>query len=431
MVRRGWHWLAGAAFAAGTALPAFAAEEIVWWNWDPPAARAAFQPAIDEFTQQTGIKVRIETQDWGALKEKLILGIAGGVAPDLTSLSSNWSEELAEQGAFVDLNPLIRADRGNFPYDDIFKASYGLWQTYDGKQYGMPFDNDIQALFYNKNLFDDAGVAYPDNNFDWSAWISTASKLTRDINNDRQIDQFGFVNWWFEWLTLVWANGGEFVTPGRTPSINTSPVREAAQFYSQFFEPQRNVILTTADAKRMSFPHPAAAWKAGKAAMAPAGAWMPAYWIFDQPTGRYNFDFDVAHMPKSPVGKRSTTNEGQGVAILASSKNRDAAFKFIKYLVDKRVQTIAGQLGQFPVRRSIALSDAFLPKNTPPAHKSIFVEVAEYAHPAPHGVQWTKLRSAIYRAFTPYFGGTTPLAEAIVQAETAMAPILKEAREGK
>ncbi|HEX6971552.1 MAG TPA: sugar ABC transporter substrate-binding protein [Limnochordia bacterium] len=430
MAHRTWGWLLAVVAALGCATAA-AAEEIVWWNWDPPAAREAFQPAIDAFTAATGIEVRIQTQDWGALKEKLILAVAGGVAPDVTSVSSIWAEELADQGVFVDLNPLIKSDRSGFPYDDIFPASYALWQTYDGKQYAMPFDNDIQALFYNKGLFDAAGVSYPGEDFDWETWLTTATALTRDVNGDQEMDQFGFVNWWFEWLTLIWANGGALVSPDRTVTLNTPAVREALRFYGQFFETQRDLILTTADSKRMGYPHPAAAWKAGHAAMAPAGAWMPTYWIYDEAAGRYNFEFDVAHMPLSPAGKRATINEGQGVAMLASTAHPEAAFRFLKHLAGEQMQTIAGRRGQFPVRRSIAASAAFLPPNTPPEHKAVFVEVAAYARPAPHGVNWAELRPALYREFGRYFSGDVGLEEAIVQAETAARPILNEARAGR
>ncbi len=423
---------ASALLACGICSANAAAAEIVWWNWDSPETAEAFRPTIEQFTRETGIQVRIERQDWAQLKEKLVVAIAGGVAPDVTSVSSNWFEELASQGAFEDLNPWLNRDTDKSFYSDIFKPSLQLWQSYDGRQFAMPFDNDIVTLFYNKELFNNAGLVYPDDQFTWDAWLQAAAKLTRDTDGDGQPDQYGMSNWWFYWYSLVWANGGEFFDANRTRlTLNTQAAREAIQFYAQFFPPQRNVLMVTADARRLGFPHPAAAWKAGKVGMVPAGAWMPTYWVWDNASNKWSFDFDVTHMPLSPKGQRSTTNEGQGMAILASSKNKEAAYRFVKWLAGRQVQTVAGQRGQFPIRRSVALSDAFLRPGQPPANKRVFVAAAEYARPYPKGVLWPKSSQVINAELNRYWTGQQGLDEALEKAAAAVLPILAQARGGR
>ncbi|MGE5572331.1 MAG: ABC transporter substrate-binding protein [Bacillota bacterium] len=401
---------------------AFAQTTIKWWHWNAPERQAYFEPLLARFEKETGIKVEAEYVGWADLKEKLILSVAGGVAPDVTAVSSAWGDEVGEKGAFLDLTKLVNRDKAEFK--PVFPTAFALWKTAKGEQYAFPFDLDIPALFYNKELFDAAGIAYPTDKWTWDDMLKAAIALTKDTNGDGQPDQYGFTTWYFHWATLVWANGGSLLTPdGKKPNLNTPEARQALEFYRKIFA--HNVSCDMTNAKRLGSPHPPALWKAGKIGMMPAGAWAPSIWMYDTDKKQYVMDFDVAHMPLSPKGRRAVQMDGQGMAILANSKNVEAAWKFVKFLASVDVQTMSGRdLGQFPIRRDVALTEAFLPPDTPPANKKVFVEVAEYAYAYPKVPRWKDAYKIINSEVAKYAVGNESLDEALANIEKLVPPAL-------
>ncbi|HET7558563.1 MAG TPA: sugar ABC transporter substrate-binding protein [Limnochordia bacterium] len=391
------------------------AASVTWWNWDPDATRADFAPAIAAFTRDTGIDVHIEHVDWSAFPETLRAALADGKAPDVVSVSSAWFPSLAAEGAFADLMPLISATKG-YDFNDIFAASYQLWQ-YDLRQYAMPLDNDVAALFYNKTLLASAGLVEPGNAFDWGGLLTDVQKLTRDQNGDGRFDQYGYSSYWSDWIPFVWAAGGQLFDHAGNLTLNTPQAAAALSFYAQLYPAQTHGLITNTDAAKLGYKSPADAWSAGVVGFAPAGSWMPEYWIYDAAKAKYRFDFDVANMPLSPTGKRATTIGGQGVAILAASAHPDLAWRLLQYLADTNYQKLAAEHGQFPVRRSVAVSAAFLQPDRPPKHKATFIgAAAEYARPLPAFSWWPKAYAALNGQLARYFGGNTALADAVAAA---------------
>ena len=89
----------------------------------------------------------------------------------------------------LDLKPFIDRDG----YDLTQLADQGVADfTTAGGQYGLPRDLNVIALYYNKAMFDAAGVAYPDDTWDWAKLVDAAKKLTKDTDGDGTMDQWGF-----------------------------------------------------------------------------------------------------------------------------------------------------------------------------------------------------------------------------------------------
>src|SRR5690606_19502114 len=103
------------------------------------------------------------------------------------------------------------------------------------------------------------------------------------------------------------------------------------------------------EASRFGYPHPPAAFAGGRIALYPIGAWAPSAFFRDSATGQWLVDFDATHMPISRAGQRSNYGGGQGMGVLATSSNKEAAFEFVKFLASEEVQSVSGRdLGQFP-----------------------------------------------------------------------------------
>jgi multiple sugar transport system substrate-binding protein len=173
-----------------------------WWADQAPVVEQAFAESHTN-------RVKIETYPFDGLIEKYITAIAGGQAPDVIAADNTMMPLLISRGM---LQPISGVDRSDF--------SGAIWEasSADGKLYGIPFRADTSGVFYNKDMFDQAGLSYPDWNWTWDDLLSLAKALT--IGTER----YGFgisgspaagTDFEAEVLPLIWSNGGDVIRDGK------------------------------------------------------------------------------------------------------------------------------------------------------------------------------------------------------------------------
>ena len=145
--------------------------------WDE-GQRPGLQQIVDEWSEQSGVKATIQVVDWNDYWTLLEAGATGGELPDVFWMHSNVAQKYMENDQLLDLTDLIagsdKIDLNNY-YEGIVK----LYES-DGKQYAVPKDIDTIALWYNKTIFDEMGVDYPDDTWTWQDFADAAKKLTND-----------------------------------------------------------------------------------------------------------------------------------------------------------------------------------------------------------------------------------------------------------
>ncbi len=165
---------------------------------------------------------------------KLQTNLAGGTAADLLWLSQEYIAGYAEKGALLDISDRIAKDsRPAAKLDDYYPSVLQTAQ-YSGKTYGLPWIAQPVMLYYNPKLFDEAGVAPPDDSWTWDDFKDAAAKLTKDTDGDGKADQFGTAfNGWPPIQMFIWQAGGEVISEDKTTSPLDSPEALAgAQFYA-------------------------------------------------------------------------------------------------------------------------------------------------------------------------------------------------------
>lgn len=403
--------------------PVLAETTIVFWHWNREDRQAKLTPLIEQFERETGIKVEAQMVTWEELPQKLLVSMAGGVAPDVTAISSDRGMSLLLQGFYEDLRPFMEQET-EYDFDDLLPNALEMWQSDDGHQYAFPFDLDITGLFYNPSLFDNAGIPYPDANFTWEDLLEIGKRFTVDTDGDGKYNQHGLVNGFMLWDTLVWTYGGELLSAdGTTHGLSSTEARAGLEMWREVSQP--NINLDWGDAPAFGFASPTNAFGAGRVAMIPIGAWGPSAFWRDPATGEYVVDFDVAFMPKSREHERAIPLAGQGLGIVSASENKEAAWEFVKFLGSAAVQEVsARELGQFPTLRSVALSDAFIVPDEPPANMAVIVESTLYArfHPKHRywADAWARMRTEVSRFVT----GAAPLSAVIQTLDDVIPSIL-------
>ena len=147
------------------------------------------EPGLEEimadFTKETGIKTKITVVRWADYWTAMEAAAQGGSLPDVFWMHSNESERYMSNGMLLDLTDYIKnsevIQKENYPTD--------IWSLYgyEGKDYAVPKDIDTIALWYNKKMFDEAGLAYPTADWTWDDLTESARKLKKPDGS-----QYGF-----------------------------------------------------------------------------------------------------------------------------------------------------------------------------------------------------------------------------------------------
>lgn len=331
-----------------------------------------FKKLNEEFQRtDPGVTVKIEEvpSDW---HQKFQLQIASGDAPDCLFEDAGDIMTDVRAGALAPIDDLIAGDL-QFDKANYFEMAFD-GATYDGKIYGLPYDGGSYAMYYNKELFDAAGLEYPSPDepltYDQAVELGTKLTLDRDNNtpdsddfNARRLKQIGFDpgpndTWGGLWL-FWWSMGVDIIDKDKKVHLTDPKAIEAAQ------------MMVDLTAKHRITPGPrlqndALNFLSGNMAMIYDGVWSSV---------RYRearFDWDVA--PVIRIDKPVSTGRYSPLSITSSAKNPEGAWKWISYCCGEEGQKIVAELGQaVPPVRALAESDAFLNPDVKPEHKEVFV----------------------------------------------------------
>lgn len=287
------------------------------------------QALVDAYVaQHPGVTINLSVSSWDTYWQILGAAAEGGM-PDVFWMHSNNFVDFAKKGLLMDCTDLY--DKSKFPegISNVFQ--------WDGKQLGVPKDFDTIALVYNKDLFDAAGVAYPDDTWNWDKLVESAQKLTKgDVYGfaaPAGEDQSGYLN-------TIYQAGGYTVNFGEKTSGYTDPKTiEGVQFWIDL-QTKYKVSPTQEQLTEMSHHD---YFKSGKAAMVYLGSWeIKTYIAAMKELGQ---SFDVAVMPMGPTGIRATIYNGLTYAGYSGTANPEIVKSFLTFLGTKEAAEIMGKSG--------------------------------------------------------------------------------------
>ncbi len=374
-----------------------------------------FRQLCERFEQQNpGIRVR---REWyvGDYGRKLQLVLVTNTAPEIILMDDEIFPTYAIRGYLEDLRPYImrRSDQIENDLADELEYMENLQKrqdpnfervylptalasfNYRGFQGGLPWDGNSIIMFYNKDLFDQAGIPYPRDDWTYDEFREIARKLTKDLDGDGRPDQFG-TNLGFSFLgfqPFLWSFGGEVLNSDNTRSAIHGPRGiEAAQFIYDMKYVDHSIAWTG----EMEGFGTEVQILTGRLGIVPAGSYM----IPTLNRVRDAMKWDVAHMPIGPHGDRYTRVTWDGISLnaQASQEMKEIGWKFIKLLLSDEIQADIGsnQRG-VPVRRKIA--EATYPNPETPAREEVAIEAFEYGKLTPLTPRYLELRDAMQKVF--------------------------------
>lgn len=321
-----------------SAMPS-SSEEVRITLWNLPAIRLfhGVRESIREFERRTGILV--DTGAPGNIndQQKLMTALAANTPPDLLWQDRFTISTWAERGAFMSLNELI--ERDGIRKEDYYDACWGE-VVYRGKVFGLPWNTDARALFYNRDIFSEEGIEHPPQN--WDELKDYAIRLTSYDQARGYYQRIGFAPiMGNSWLYLYgWLNGGEFMSEdGYTCTLADPRIAEALQFMVDTYDAIGGAVRVTAFESSAQLEGLADPFLDGRVVMKIDGNWVLDYLIKYKP----DFNFGVAP-PPPPRGREPITwSGGFAWAIPRNAKNPDAAWELIKWLNSLEGWVYAGE----------------------------------------------------------------------------------------
>lgn len=341
---------------------------LTYASWDTEQA-VGLRKVLDEFEKENPtIKVKMETTPWDQYWMKLEAATTGGNMSDVVTMHSTESYKYMSAGVLMNLDDVI--SENNIDMSN-FTEGIADFYTHEESLYAIPKDASVIGLWYNKQIFDEAGVPYPDDTWNWEKLREVAIELT-----DESKGIYGFAadnapetGYW----SFIFQNEGRVYSESNTESeFDTPEVQGALTYY-------RDLILedkVSPSAKDLLDTDKIARFQAGKIAMIVEGNWQAPGFEKNEYTKE---NVAVAVLPKGEVN--ATITNGLGWAASASTKHPEETKKLISFLASEKANKIQAETGaSIPAYKGfgdvwVASSQNF--------DLSPFVSMLDYGQPRP------------------------------------------------
>lgn len=306
--------------------------EVVIWDTNQ---QAGLQEICDLFTEETGIKVDIQVKDWDSYWTLLEAGASGGDMPDVFWMHSNNSQMYMNNDVLLKLDDYIeKSDK--IDLDNYMEEIVELY-TWNSSYYAIPKDYDTIALWYNKTMFDEAGLSYPDETWTWEDMYEAAVKLTKEDGS-----QYGFAlnpsNDQDTYYNMVYSMGGYIVSEDHKSSgYDNENTIKAMEYIGKLIKdacPSSTTMSETGTDVLM---------QSGTVAMITQGSWMTAGFLQNE---YMKENCDVAIMPyDAATNVRASLCNGLGWSAYAGTDRPEDAWALLEWFGSKEMQLKQAELG--------------------------------------------------------------------------------------
>jgi multiple sugar transport system substrate-binding protein len=338
-------------------------------------------------TKYPDIKIQMENIPYNDYQDKITVEMAAGDAPDVISVEASKFSDMYMRKAFEDLTPYVQRD--NLDTKAYYPTILARFSP-GGEIYALPTDiAPVGLLYYNKKVFNEAGVPYPTEKLQWpEPFLTICKKLVKKDANGKIVrwayaDPYGPAA-----DVFLLSDGGYFMDSETNPTrlaLDSPQAIEAYQFrWDMIFK--WHVSPTLSDIQNFNFGNGAEdMFLNGQVAMMCSGVWHTPHFL------EKGLDFDVVEFPKGPTGKRGWGTGGSGYAMWSGCKDKEKAWRVIKEIAGEDLESHLTATGMIqPALIKVAQSDAFL-KSPGPKNKKILLDMPQYSHFAPFIRNWEEV----------------------------------------
>lgn len=308
---------------------------ITTWDYD---SSPQFSAVVEAYEEQNP-NVEIKVIDTSADEYNNSLGISLSAAqpdPDVIFVKDMGSMlQMADKQQLLPLDDFIKNDNVD---TSVYNGAFEQLQ-YNGVTYGMPYRNDWYVLYYNKDLFDAAGVEYPSNDMTWEEYYDLAAKMT---SGEGSAKVYGTHDHTWQALVTNWA-----VQDG-THTVVEKDYSFLKPWYEDTLALQEGGYMQDYATLKTANIHYSSVFKNQQCAMMPMGTWFIATMEQSRQEGETDFNWGVARIPHSADTESGyTVGALTPVVISAFTDAPEAAWDFVKFASSPEAANILAGCGVF------------------------------------------------------------------------------------
>lgn len=280
------------------------------------------------------VEVEYTPQNTGEYWTKLESSCTGGSAPDVFWMNGVHADTYIDGEMMMPLTEMIDNSQV-IDMEKDYPAMLSNLYIRNGEIYGVPKDFDTIAVWYNKKIFDDAGVAYPESGWTWDEMIETARKLTEKEKGIYGISsEFGGQQYYYPTIS---ANGGYILSDDfKSSGYDSEGTIKGIQCWVDLIDEGLSPTL-----EQLTDTGSNTLFESGRLAMLWAGSWNVATFMKNE---QLNTVVDVVETP-SFGGQNGNCINGLGIGIYANTAHPEEAKLFVEWLGSKEGQEIQGKSG--------------------------------------------------------------------------------------
>lgn len=307
-----------------------------------------FEKVASDFeAANPGIDVQIEVVPWDSLQQKLTTDISAGTNADLSIIGTRWLLDFVSQDIAEPLDGYM-----DQAFKDRFIPTFLTPSVMDDKTYGLPIAASARAMYYNRELFERAGIANPPAT--WAELEEAARKITALGDG---VYGFGLQGKEIEtdvyYYYAMWSHGAEIVEDGKS-GLATPQAAEAAKLYKRLIDENATQPGVTSYSREDTQN----LFKQGRLGMVITAPFLSNQIRDEAPDLRYG----VTGIPAGPTGDKGTYGVTDSIIMFQNSQNKDEAFQFLDFLF------------QTPQRVAFTSNEGFLPVQKEESQDSYFTD---------------------------------------------------------
>lgn len=388
--------------------------ELTFWVYEEQykdGENSPFRLYANQFQDENpGVTIEVIPISYGSssYRDKYIQAANGGSGPDVMQCDNIWVPQLAAMELIIPLSDML-GDK----VDEFFNGTVDA-ATYEEEVYGIPFTAGSMVLFYNKDMFREAGLDPEAPPATWDEFRDASLAL-----KENGMDAFGLMGGWggsFEWLPWFWQNGGEIVDENGKVAFNSEEGMEATKFF---------LNLLTVD---KVIPEAALTWKSWDELTVgfanESFAMCQGMSVLSTGLERQGVDFEMGVSLLPGQKEEANTLGGSHLVINKNTKDQELAYAFLDFLTDKeQALDLCDQNGHIAAR--VDAEEQEIAKNDEVTQ--VFVKALETARPRPIIPEWTVIDyDCIQPAFMEVIFEGRDIDEAMAEAEVKAQAALDE-----
>lgn len=341
----------------------------------------------------------------GDYPTKMRANVASNTVPDVFYLQPGMSSEYISAGKLLNLSPYMGKD--GVKAGDYYSSLINPFTCATGQVYGLPKDWGSLGVFYNKAMFQQAGLTAPADGWTWSDFQADAAKLTKNAGTPKGIYGAILSADLSRWGAFLLQNGGSVLNKeGTQATFNNDAGVKALDYYNSFFKNKTGAMPTTVGASWNGD-----AFGQQKAAMVIEGPWLVPYMASTYAKVGYG----VAPLPVGPTGTKANLTFTNAWAAYSGTKHAEAAWELIKYMSGPTVQESQLNAGfALPALQSLASAPYF---SSHPDFK-VFFDAGSYSYADYYGPQDSAIHTDLANAIQAVLLGKKDAQTALNDAAT-------------